>query len=156
MGDCSIHFSTIGVAWAIGRRPLIFTAAISCCFTLNACQSSGSFYHARIQQPTKEVALHTGSTRSANMVVSERVKGRQPDVTSSVTGSIHSQSEDGVGQFSANDRALADEMPGQRGKRLSREFGSSPIVGSAQWYREHAEDKVRELELRRKLRICAR
>jgi hypothetical protein len=155
MADCSLHFSTIGVAWAIGRRSLIFTAAISCCFTLNACQSSGPFYHVRTQQPTKEVALHTGGTRPTNMVMSERMKGRQPDVTSSVNGSILVQGEDGVGQISPKDRALTDEVPGQHGKRLSREFGSSPIVGSAQWYREHAEDEVRELELRRKLRICA-
>ena len=141
MGGAPLSLST---AWCStiarrrgGRAFLMFVLAVSG-LTLNACQSAGPFYHAWIAPPAKTAAFHSAThrSRSAFQGVTE---GRQEAKGSTVNPT----------RFSTEDRALAEGATGA----VSR--FSSPIVGSAQWQRERAEDEAREIALRRKLRICA-
>ena len=150
MGGAPLPLST---AWCStiarrrgGRIFLMFVLAVSG-LTLNACQSAGPFYHAWIGPPAKTAAFHSAThrSRSASQGVTE---GRQ-EAKGSTVNPTHASAESGLGRFSTEDRALAEGTTGA----VSR--FSSPIVGSAQWQRERAEDEAREIALRRKLRICA-
>src|SRR5579859_3386508 len=103
--------------------------------TLNACQSAGPFYHGWIHEPAKSTAFYAGSHRSK--FASETLPKRREEVVGAPDGPSHARSESSS-RFSTEDRPLAEGATG------SIAGFSSPIVGSAQWLREQAEQEARE------------
>jgi hypothetical protein len=95
--------------------------------------------------------FHAAHVRSAKAVNSDNVNGREAD--RSTGRSVRGQSGGGLGGISSEDEGLASD-PLESGKGPAHTFESA-VVGSDQWYRERAEDQAKEMELRRKLRICA-
>jgi hypothetical protein len=139
-----------------GRRArgLMAVTAASAALVLNACQSPLPFYEARVQEPSGKIALHARHVRSPKAAASDDMNSRQAYVGRPTAHSVHTRGWDGFEGISPEDEGLTGDPPGGPGRIRSREFESA-VVGSDQWYRERAEDQAREMELRRKLRICA-
>jgi hypothetical protein len=148
---CTAWCSKARVAWSGSRTGTLVVTVSSAALALGACQAPSPFYQAQFQEHSRKIAFHAAHVRSAKAVNSDNVNGREAD--RSTGRSVRGQSGGGLGGISSEDEGLASD-PLESGKGPAHTFESA-VVGSDQWYRERAEDQAKEMELRRKLRICA-
>jgi len=157
------HFLRARTAWCSrarvarggSRTGTLVVAVVSAALALSACQSPSLFYQvqfrqAQFQEASRKVAFHAAHVRSAKPVNSDKVSDREAERL--MGRSVRGQGG-GFGGISSEEERLAND-PLEEGGKGQPHFESA-VVGSDQWYRERAEDQAKEMELRRKLRICA-
>ena len=159
------HFLQARTAWWLWARvvalsrsrtgTLVVTVG-SASLALSACQSPSLFYQvqfrqAQFQEASRKVALHAAHVRFAKAVNADKVSDREAERL--MGRSVRGQGGRGFGGISSEEEGLAND-PLEEGGKGQPHFESA-VVGSDQWYRERAEDEAKEMELRRKLRICA-
>jgi len=158
------HFLRARTAWCSrarvarggSRTGTLVVAVVSAALALSACQSPSLFYHvqfrqAQLQEPPRKAAFHAAHVRSAKAINLDKVSDREADRLTA--RSVRGPGGGGLGGISSEDEGLAND-PLEEGGKGQPHFESA-VVGSDQWYRERAEDQAKEMELRRKLRICA-
>jgi hypothetical protein len=153
------HFVRILSAWCSGavvawvsrsNAGTLAATVASAALALTACQSPPLFHQPQFQEPSRKIAFHTAHVRPAK--AEDNVNGRE--AVRSTGRSTRGQGGGGFGGISSEDEGLANDPLEEKGKGPSHTFESA-VVGSDQWDRERAEDQAKEMELRRKLRICA-
>jgi hypothetical protein len=149
---CTAWCSKARVAWGGSRTGTLVVTVGSAALALSACQSLSPFYQAQFQEPSRKIAFHAAHVRSTKAVSSDNANRREAD--RSTGRSVRGQNGGGLGGISSEDEGLANDPLEESGKGPFHTFESA-VVGSDQWYRERAEDQAKEMELRRKLRICA-
>jgi hypothetical protein len=158
------HFLRASAAWCsrarvargVSRTGTLVVTVASAALALSACQSPSLFYQlqfrqAQFQEASRKVAIHAAHVRFAKAVNADKVSDREAERL--MGRSVRGQGGGGLGGISSEDDGLAND-PLEEGGKGQPHFESA-VVGSDQWYRERAEDEAKEMELRRKLRICA-